>query len=439
MAKEADYKPFKGGVNRIFAGDKVMWIVIIILLVYSLFVVYSTTAYDDATNANQELIRQILFICIGMTGFYVAQITPIRWYRRLNVPFFLLAMSLTLVMIATHDKEGAARGLQIVRGLYIQPFEMLKFATVINLAAQLSIRQKKMDKLRIMPSFRAEDWRERKSEQVEILTTQTIPLLLPIAICCATTVKFSNSTTLIIATSCLAMMYLSRINKRDLAKIVLVGVLIGGCVVGAYGVKNGRLGTLQGRVSSWVPDVVTKSVKVGEQDGKEYYLRHKDKDGRDKEHDQTVYAKMSVASGGILGKGPGHSTNRYLAEADKDMAYAFLIEEYGLIFGGLVMLFAYLLMFYRSLEIFHKCGTAFPGLLVLGIGTVIVLQAFLHMLVSVSLFPLTGQQLPIVSKGGTSLVITLTMLGVLMGVSARAEEEEAERQRRRAERAAEQK
>ena len=406
MGKEADYKPFKGGVNRIFAGDKVMWIVIIILLVYSLFVVYSTTAYDDATNANQELIRQILFICIGMTGFYVAQITPIRWYRRLNVPFFLLAMSLTLVMIATHDKEGAARGLQIVRGLYIQPFEMLKYATVINLAAQLSIRQKKMDKLRIMPSFRAEDWRERKSEQVEILTTQTI---------------------------------LSRINKRDLAKIVLVGVLIGGCVVGAYGVKNGRLGTLQGRVSSWVPDVVTKSVKVGEQDGKEYYLRHKNKEGRDKEHDQTVYAKMSVASGGILGKGPGHSTNRYLAEADKDMAYAFLIEEYGLIFGGLVMLFAYLLMFYRSLEIFHKCGTAFPGLLVLGIGTVIVLQAFLHMLVSVSLFPLTGQQLPIVSKGGTSLVITLTMLGVLMGVSARAEEEEAERQRRRAERTADQK
>lgn len=91
------------------------------------------------------------------------------------------------------------------------------------------------------------------------------------------------------------------------------------------------------------------------------------------------------------------------------------------------MLFAFLLMFYRSIEIFRKCSTTFPGLLVLGIGTVIVLQAFLHMMVSVSLFPLTGQQLPIVSKGGSSLVLTLTMLGILMGVSAKVEQQEAER------------
>ena len=99
-----------------------------------------------------------------------------------------------------------------------------------------------------------------------------------------------------------------------------------------------------------------------------------------------------------------------------------------MLFGGLVILFAFLVMFYRSMVIFRKCGTAFPGLMVLGIGTVIVLQAFLHMMVSVSLFPLTGQQLPIVSKGGTSLILVLTMLGLLMNVSARAEEE-AEQQK----------
>ena len=401
-------------MGRIFAGDKVMWVVMVVLLVYSLFVVYSTTAYDLAVSAGQELIRQILFICIGMTGFYVAQSCSIKFYKAVTVPFLLLALTLTLIMIFAHKGSGAERSLNIL-GIDFQPFEFLKFAIIINLAKQLSTRQKQMDKLRIIPSFRPDDWREDKDKQLEILRTQTLPILGPIALCCVLTVKFSNSTTLIIAASSLAMMFLSRVHKSDLGKIIVLGLVVGGLALALYGSEGSRSGTAVSRISAWSPDVLSKSVGVGS-DGKEYYKRG------ESEHDQTLYAKMSIATGGLFGKGAGQSTNRYLAEADKDMAYAFLIEEYGLIFGGLVMLFAFLVMFYRSMVIFLKCGTAFPGLLVLGIGTVIVLQAFLHMLVSVSLFPLTGQQLPIVSKGGTSLVLSLTMLGVLMGVSAKVEE-----------------
>lgn len=418
MAKD---RVHSGGIaSRIFAGDKVMWVVLVILLVYSLFVVYSTTAYDVAMSAGQELIKQVLFICIGMTGFYIAQSLSIKTYKRLTVPFLLFALLTTLMMILSHSGSGAARSLNIF-GFEFQPFEFLKFAIVINLARQLSTRQKQMESLRIMPSFRIADWRERRAEQLEILRTQTLPIIGPIALCCILTVKFSNSTTLIIGASCFAMMFLSRVHKSDLAKIVLVGVLVAGAAMAIYGSHGSRSGTAVGRISSWTPNVLTKSVGVGS-DGKEYYKRHEHPDGTPKEHDQTLYAKMSIATGGLVGKGPGQSTNRYLAEADKDMAYAFLIEEYGLLFGGLVILFAFLVMFYRSMLIFLKCGTAFPGLLVLGIGTVVVLQAFLHILVSVSLFPLTGQQLPIVSKGGTSLVLTLTMLGTLMGVSAKTEE-----------------
>lgn len=409
-----------GMAARIFAGDKVMWVVIVILLVYSLFVVYSTTAYDMGVSAGQELIRQLLYICFGMTGFYVAQSLSIRTYKRIAVPFLLLSLLLTLLMIFAHSGSGAERSLNIL-GFEFQPFEFLKFAIIINLARQLSTRQKQMESLRIMPSFRIADWREDRDKQLEILRTQTLPILGPIALCCVLTVKFSNSTTLIIAASCLAMMFLSRVHKSDIGKIIVVGILVGGLALAIYGSQGSRSGTAVSRVSSWTPNVLTKSAKVGS-DGKEYYLRHKHPDGSPKEHDQTLYAKMSIATGGLVGKGPGQSTNRYLAEADKDMAYAFLIEEYGLLFGGLVMLFAFLVMFYRSMVIFLKCGTAFPGLMVLGIGTVIVLQAFLHMMVSVSLFPLTGQQLPIVSKGGTSLVLTLSMLGMLMGVSSETEE-----------------
>ncbi len=412
MAKE---KVYSGSMaSRIFAGDKVMWVVLVVLLVYSLFLVYSNMAYDSSKSASQELIRQILFICIGMTGFYTAQAMSIKFYKRIVVPFLLISLGLTFYMILSHSGGGAARSLNLF-GLEFQPFEFLKFAIVINLARQLSTRQKQMESLRIMPSFRIADWREDSARQLEILRTQTLPILGPIALCCLITVKFSNSTTLIIAASSLAMMFLSRVHKSDIGKIIVVGLLVGGLALVIYGSQGSRSGTAVSRVSSWTPNVLSKSVGVGK-DGKEYYKRH------EQEHDQTLYAKMSIATGGLVGKGPGQSTNRYLAEADKDMAFAFLIEEYGLLFGGLVMLFAYLLMFYRSMVIFLKCGTAFPGLMVLGIGTVIVLQAFLHMLVCVSLFPLTGQQLPIVSKGGTSLVLTLTMIGMLMGVSAKAEE-----------------
>lgn len=425
MAKSADYKPSAKGVSRIFAGDKVMWIVIIVLLVFSLYLVYSTTAYDAATNANQELIKQILFICIGMTGFYVMQMIPIKWYRKLTRPFFFVFLMLTVVMIFTHDGKDAARALQITESISFQPFEFLKFAVIFNLASQLSSRQKQMDKLQIIPSFRISQWREHRQEQLDILMNQTLPIILPIAISCLVTLIVSNSTTLIIASSCFAMMYLSRVQIKDLGKILAVGVVVASLALGIYGSEASRRDTLISRFKAWTPNMITKSAKVGVVDKLEYYSR------KGNEHDQTIYAKMSIATGEIKGKGAGRSTNRYLAEADKDMAYAFLIEEYGLI-GGVIILFAFLLIFYRSMVIFQKCGAAFPGLLVLGIGTVIVLQAFMHMLVSVSLFPLTGQQLPIISKGGTSLILTLSMLGVLMGVSARAEQEEAERESKRA-------
>lgn len=415
-------------VNRIFAGDKVMWVVIILLLVYSLFLVYSNTAYEGKDNATQELVQQLLFICIGMTGFYFMQMCGLNFYRKISAPLYVLSLVLTVLMIALHKGSGAARALTL-GGFSFQPFELLKFAVVMNLASQLASRQKIMDKLEIIPSFHPSEWRRNQAKQLEILTSQTIPLLLPIAIGCIITVRFSNSTTLIIGGSCLAMMYLSRIKAKDLGKIAFVGIVVAVSAIAIYGAINthaNRADTLKSRVGAWSPWVAVKSVEV-ESDGKEYYKRRTDENGDPIEHDQTLYAKMSIATGGLKGKGPGQSTNRYLAEADKDMAYAFLIEEHGLLGGGLVMLFAFLLMFYRSIEIFRKCSTTFPGLLVLGIGTVIVLQAFLHMLVSVSLFPLTGQQLPIVSKGGSSLVLTLTMLGILMGVSAKVEQQEAER------------
>ncbi len=405
----AHYAPKHSWAESIFAGDKALWVVIVMLLIYSLFVVYSTTAYDPALNANQELTKQILFIGLGMVGFFTMQTIHPRTYRPVIKIIYWASIILTVLMIVMHKGSNAARSINIA-GFDFQPFELLKISVILLLADRLARRQKNIDKIDLLPSFKPKDWRENPEKQKLTLLNHTLPVLGPIALACCITIIISNSTTFIIAVSCLLVLFLGRIKGSDIKKIFRLGFVVGIPLILIIG---GRLDTAGGRLAGYSPWVLKKSTQV-ESDGKEYYVRPAH------ELDQTMYAKMSIASGGLTGKGPGQSTNRYLQEADKDMAYAFLIEEHGLLFGGIVVLLAFLIMFYRGIEIFKKCDTAFPGLSVLGVITAIVLQAFLHMMVSVSLLPVTGQQLPIVSKGGSSLVFTLISLGLVMGISARA-------------------
>ncbi len=411
IGQGAHYVPPKSIWERIFRGDKVMWVVIITLLIYSLFVVYSTTAYDLRLNANQELTKQLLFICIGMAAFFFMQSLHWRKYRKWIKVIYWASIALTICMLAFHTGDNTARSLNIF-GFDFQPFEMLKISVILLLADQLAKRQKSIDKIDIVPPFRKDVWFGDRMKLWERLHRDTIPVLGPIVLACCVTLLTSNSTTFIIAISCLAMLFIGRVKMDDIKRIVILGLAIG---IPALLIFGARVGTLEGRFKGYSPNVFAKSAVVAS-DGKEYYVKPAH------ETDQTMYAKMSIASSAIKGKGPGQSTNRYLQEADKDMAYAFLIEEFGLFFGAIVILLAYLIMFYRTMEIFRKCGTAFPGLAVLGVGTAIVLQAFLHMLVSVSLLPVTGQQLPIVSKGGSSLVFILAALGLVMGISAQADE-----------------
>lgn len=403
----AHYAPEKRLVDKIFAGDKVLWVVIVLLLIFSLFVVYSTTAYDSSLNANQELIKQLLYICISLTAFFFTRSLHPDNYRPLLKIIYWGAILLTLIMLISYGGSNAARSLSVA-GFDFQPFELLKIAVVLVVADQLAKRQKVLHKIDIIPPFTRKAWSDKET-LLTTLRNHTLPVLGPIVLACCLTLRTSNSTTVIIALSCLAMLIIGRVKWADIGRIVLIGVVVGGMAFMALGMRKD---TAKGRLGGYSPNMFAKTAVV-QSDGKEYYL------SPEHELDQTTYAKMSIASGHIRGKGPGQSTNRLLQEADKDMAYAFLMEEYGLL-GGLIILLCYLIMFYRTMEIFRKCGTAFPGLAVLGVGTTIVLQAFLHMCVSVSLLPITGQQLPIVSKGGSSLVFVMAAIGLVMGISAYA-------------------
>ena len=350
--------------------------------------------------------------CIGMTGFYVAQSLSIRTYKRIAVPFLLLSLLLTLLMIFAYGGSGAARSLNIL-GFEFQPFELLKIMVVLMLADALAKRQKIIDTRDMMPSLCFWRWfKDPKRKDINTIIDHSLPLLVPMAVACLVTLKTSNSTTLIIAVSCFVMLFIGRMQMKDLGKLLL---LLGIAGVLAFTLLSNRGDTGKSRLAGYQPNMFKEYV-VADKAGNIYY-------DNPEESEQATNAKMSIATGGLFGKGPGMSTHRsILQEAESDMAYAFFIEEYGALGGILVMI-----LFYRSIRIFQRCGTAFPSLVVLGLTMIITLQAFIHMMVSVGLFPLTGQQLPLISKGGTSLLFTLCSIGMILNISRQTERKTLDR------------
>lgn len=231
-----------------------------------------------------------------------------------------------------------------------------------------------------------------------------LPLLVPVGLACGLIVMSSLSTAAMVFVTCLVMLYVGRVKVRELGKLVVIVLVAGVLFVALMAVSgSGRGKTWVNRLKAFAPiEQVDEKSTV--------------------DNLQEEQAKIAIASGGIIGKGPGNSTQRAnLPHSYSDFAYAFIIEEYGLI-GGIVVLALYLWLFFRTVMISRKCERVFPRLLVLGLGIMIVMQAFINMMVSVGLFPVTGQTLPLISMGGSSLVFTSLALGMILGVSRQMQE-----------------
>ncbi len=398
-------------IDIIFGGDKALWVVVIALLILSVFVSYSSMAYKEKISSTAQLINQLKLIGFSFIGFFAVQFLRYQWYRKLTKPAFCIALVLTVVMLIwgnTVPGTNVRRSLTLA-GVTFQPFEILKITVVLMLADALAKRHKIMDKQNMIPSLRPSDWRLERDSNMNILMHHTIPLFLPVLLACMVTIKTSNSTTALIALSCAIMLFIGRMKMNDLGKLAILMVVAIGILLLAMGTRKD---TGQSRIKSF-----DSNMFVAHEDPKRpaYYYNPD-------EREQSTHAKMAIASGKIIGRGPGMSTHRsILEEAESDMAYSFIIEEYGFV-GGLIVLLLYLTLFYRAIEIFKRCGTAFPSLMVLGLAMMITFQAIIHILVSVSLIPITGQQLPLVSNGGSSLIFTMLSIGMILGVSRQVEE-----------------
>lgn len=399
--------------DRIFGGDRALWIILAALAVVSLLVIYSSTASLAHMNAGGDTFHyftnQLMFVLISFVVVWVVHRIDYQVYAKYSRLLFIFSLCLmVLTFFVGVNLNEAARWLPIPGTRYtIQPSDLLKVTLIMVLARELAKRQatiKQTPLLPVIPLFHAKFSEKRKQQNRDVLFDTTIPLLMPIGLACGA-IFFSNlSTAAITFFTCLIMLYIGRVRAKELWRLVRIVVIAMALVVAVMYTFD------VGRARTWV-NRITDFVGVEQVDG-----RQNDDDL------QVEQAKIAIASGGILGKGPGLSTQRAnLPHSYSDFAYAFIVEEYGLI-GALGVLFLYLWLFFRTIVIFRKCERAYPSLLVLGLGIMIVLQAFFNILVSVNLFPVTGQPLPLISLGGSSLVFTSLALGMILGVSRQMQE-----------------
>ena len=392
---------------RLFTGDRVLWIIVAALAVISVLVVYSSTAkmaYDahTARSTAHFLRQQLMILIVSLVVMVAVQKINCRIYNLLARPAYFLSVALTVaVYFIGATTNGAARWIPL-GPFQFQPSEALKVATVLFLARQLAGRQSKIDKIRIVPSLKFWTWRSSR-EQRRIWREGTWPILMPVVVSCTVIFPAHTSSAVLVFFASWVMMLIGRVRIGELMK--LLGLAFAAAMLAGL-LNLGRSETAGGRVETWI-DLWTKPQT-------------------EKPIDQltdTERSMIAIHNGGILGEGAGQSAMRVeMIHPESDYAYAFFVEEYGIVLA-LLLLLLYLWIFFRAIEIFRRCGTAFPGLLVLGLALLITCQALLHIMVTVNLIPETGQTLPLISRGGSSTIFTAIALGMILSVSRQNDEQ----------------
>ena len=388
-------------IKRLFGGDRVLWIIIWALMIISVLVVYSSTAkmaYMPSSNSSTSefLHSQLWLLAICIVAMFVTHRFNSDVYRRVTYWVFAGAFGLTLAVyfVGTASINGAARWINIL-GFQFQPSEMLKLAIIMYLSRALADRQTKINSLQIVPSLKFWTWNTPK--QLRIWRQGGIPIFLPIVLSCMVIMPAHTSSAVLVFIISLMLLYIGRVNGREIRRILLWAV-VGAALVGMMGL--GRSHTAGGRISTWIDVWTQDRTKVEVQDLSD-----------------TERSMIAIYNGGIMGRGAGQSSVRVeMTHPEGDYAFAFFVEEYGLVIS-MILIALYVWIFFRASEIFKHCPKKFPALLTLGIALLITMQGLLHIMVAVNILPETGQPLPLISRGGSSLLFTSIGLGMILSVS----------------------
>ena len=369
-------------------GDRLIWAIVALLAILSFLPVYSAAsnlAYKGSESSTFTFfIKHFVHLVLGFAIIYGVHKIPYRYFKGLSlimIPVILVLLSVTILQGKTIDGANASRWIQI-------PFVGMSFQTSTLAAVVLMVYVARyMSKIK---------------DEIVTFKESILPLWMPVFLVLILILPANFSTAAIMFLMVVMLVFLGGYPLRYLAVIIGSGILVLTLFVL---IAKAFPDAMPNRIDTWMGRIESFS------------------NPEDTEADyQIEKAKIAIATGQIWGVGPGKSMQKnFLPQSSSDFIFAIIIEEYGLL-GGSVIMVLYLWLLFRIVIVAQKSDTIFGKLLVLGVGLPIVFQALINMAVAVELFPVTGQTLPLISSGGTSIWMTCLAIGIILSVSAKREE-----------------
>lgn len=374
-----------GFFSKIFKGDKVIWSVFIALCIVSLIEVFSATSTIVYRQQNHwgPILRHATFLLGGVGVILFMHNVPYKYFSSL---IFVLFGSIILLLLTPYlgtTINGAERWIRIM-GVSIQPSEIAKISLMGTVAFLLS---------------------KQNNKNEATLFKWMIGLMIGVSLIIA---MDNLSTAVLLFFVCFVLMFIGNVKFKHLIKVALIGIAVVVLavlflkIIPTEWTKSGPLS----RVSTWQARL-DRFGNTDQTDEATYYQITDD-------NYQVAHSKIAIANGGVFGQFPGNSKERdFLPQAYSDFIYSIILEEMGLV-GGTFVLILYIIILMRAGSIARKTDKLFPKYLILGSALMLAIQAFVNMAVAVHLIPVTGQPLPLISRGGTSTLITCAYFGIIL-------------------------
>ena len=404
-------------------GDKVIWIIVVLFAMISIAAVFSSSSFLASSRGISKVaifMEQTKSVLMGFVALLLCYLIPLRFYRTFSFVIFGASVLMLLMLFVPGlraEINGAVRGIKVA-GHTFQVFEFAKIGVILYLAKALEL------------------W----GDELDDFKQFALKIILPVGTVCLLIMQNSFSSALLIAIISFLILFFLDVSWKNLG--ITVGIVAAAVLLlfltyhaffagrperqqSSVGKLFNRFGTVESRLTAHFDKEDEEASLDGLSTRQIQQLKDKDR--------QSENAKVAISEGGIFGKGPGKSTQRYsLSMAFSDFIYAFIVEEYGLL-GGSVVILLYLIFLFRCIRLCQRCKATYSSVMIVGLSFLIATQAFLHILVNVRLFPITGHTLPLISHGGTAYLVLCGAFGMILSVNRQLDkQDELERKQREA-------
>ncbi|MBR6371350.1 MAG: FtsW/RodA/SpoVE family cell cycle protein [Bacteroidaceae bacterium] len=382
----------------LFRGDIYIWIAVLLLCSISLVEVFSASSRLTFGKDSYltPILSHVIHLAMGIVVMYVLHLIHYKWYKLF--PVLLVPLSLALLAYLSFlSKQSAGAERWVDLGFFkLQPSELGKVAVVMTVASLLA---------------------KLKPDDEQSQSAVFLKILMVTGAFCLLIFTENLSTAILLGAVVYIMMILGGVSWKKMLGLTGVILAIGLTAVLVFVLVPPKTLSdskfIPERALTWQARILdfTNSGSESKESAYEYARNTAP------EKPQETHANIAIASSHFLGKGPGNSYERdYLQEASCDFIYAIIIEELGMV-GAIFVLIVYIVLLFRIGKIAMRCTDKYPAYLAMGLGMMLGLQAFINMSVAVGLFPVTGQPLPLISKGGTSVLMASFSIGMLIGIS----------------------